>query len=87
MPRLPQPDFVHSLEKTRRLLYTAYFPQLAGEDPRRGNLPSCRGDQQRNGGQVIKASPFAIDLYIWLTYRMSYLKTPTLIPWEGLQAQ
>ena len=32
-------------------------------------------------------SPLAIDLYVWLTYRMSYLKRPTLIPWKSLEAQ
>ena len=35
----------------------------------------------------LRGSPLAIDLYVWLTYRMSYLKKPTLIPWESLQAQ
>ena len=35
----------------------------------------------------LQRSPLAIDLYIWLTYRMSYLKKPTTIPWESLQAQ
>ena len=35
----------------------------------------------------LKGSPLAIDLYVWLTYRMSYLKKPTLVPWEGLQNQ
>lgn len=35
----------------------------------------------------LKRSPLAVDLYVWLTYRMSYLKKPTLVPWEGLQAQ
>ncbi len=32
-------------------------------------------------------SPMAIDIYQWLTYRMSYLKKPTTIPWPGLQLQ
>ena len=36
---------------------------------------------------LVKASPLAMDLYTWLTYRMSYLKKPTLVPWEGVQAQ
>ena len=36
---------------------------------------------------LLKASPLAMDLYIWLTHRMSYLKKPTLVSWEGLQAQ
>ena len=35
----------------------------------------------------LQRSPLAIDLYVWLTYRMSYLRKPTLIPWEGLQSQ
>jgi len=35
----------------------------------------------------LRRSPLAIDLYVWLTYRMSYLKKPTLVPWEGLQNQ
>jgi hypothetical protein len=33
----------------------------------------------------LKSSPMAIDLYTWLTYRMSYLRKPTVVPWEGLQ--
>ena len=35
----------------------------------------------------LKGSPFAFDLYVWLTYRMSYLRRPTVVPWEGLQGQ
>jgi len=35
----------------------------------------------------LQRSPLAIDLYVWLTYRMSYLRKPTLIPWKSLQAQ
>ena len=35
----------------------------------------------------LQTSPLATDLYVWLTYRMSYLRRPTLVPWEGLQAQ
>ena len=35
----------------------------------------------------LQRSPLAIDLYVWLTYRMSYLKKPTLVPWKGLQDQ
>jgi len=36
---------------------------------------------------ALKKSPLALDIYAWLTYRMSYLKKPTSIPWEALQAQ
>ena len=35
----------------------------------------------------LQRSPLAIDLYIWLTYRMSYLKKPTVVPWRSLQDQ
>jgi hypothetical protein len=29
----------------------------------------------------------ALDIYAWLTYRLSYLRTPSLIPWEVLEMQ
>lgn len=37
--------------------------------------------------KALRQSPMALDIYAWLTYRMSYLNKPTTIPWEGLQAQ
>ena len=37
--------------------------------------------------RALSRSPMALDLYIWLTYRMSYLKKETIIPWEALQTQ
>ncbi len=37
--------------------------------------------------KVLKRSPMAIDIYCWLTYRMSYLKQKTYIPWEVLKVQ
>jgi len=37
--------------------------------------------------KALKRSPLALDIYCWLTYRMSYLRHPTLIPWSGLAAQ
>jgi hypothetical protein len=40
--------------------------------------------------RVLKAltrSPLALDIYCWLTYRVSYLKRKTAIPWEALQMQ
>ncbi len=36
---------------------------------------------------VLKKSPLALDIYAWLTYRVSYLKRPTTIPWAGLAMQ
>ena len=35
----------------------------------------------------LRRSSLAIDLYVWLTYRMSYLRKPTLIRWRSLEAQ
>lgn len=37
--------------------------------------------------KALKRSPLALDIYCWLTYRMSYLQRQTQIPWEALQAQ
>lgn len=37
--------------------------------------------------KALKRSPLALDLYAWLTYRMSYLSKPTEIPWIALAAQ
>jgi Plasmid encoded RepA protein len=37
--------------------------------------------------KALKQSPLALDIYVWLTYRMSYLSKPTTIPWEVLSMQ
>ena len=37
--------------------------------------------------KALKRSPLALDIYCWLTYRMSYLRKPTEIPWAALQVQ
>lgn len=37
--------------------------------------------------RLLKRSPLALDIYLWLTYRMSYLKRPCLIPWQAVQEQ
>ena len=37
--------------------------------------------------KALKRSPLALDAYFWLTYRMSYLSKPSVIPWPLLQAQ
>ncbi len=34
--------------------------------------------------QALRRSPLQMDIYIWLTYRFSYLKKQTLIPWALL---
>ena len=37
--------------------------------------------------KALKQSPMALDIYTWLTYRASYLKRPTVIPWASLALQ
>lgn len=37
--------------------------------------------------KALKKSPMALDIYIWFTYRASYLKKPSSIPWEALALQ
>lgn len=37
--------------------------------------------------KALKRSPMALDIYFWLTYRMSYLSRDTVIPWALLQGQ
>jgi hypothetical protein len=37
--------------------------------------------------KALKQSPMALDIYCWLTYRTSYAKRPTTIPWEALAMQ
>ena len=35
----------------------------------------------------LRRSPLALDIYCWLTHRLSYLRRPTLIDWSSLQTQ
>lgn len=37
--------------------------------------------------KALKRSPMALDIYCWLTYRMSYLNRRVEIPWSVLQVQ
>jgi hypothetical protein len=37
--------------------------------------------------KLLKRSPMALDIYSWLTYRMSYLRSRTCIPWRALELQ
>ena len=37
--------------------------------------------------KALKRSPLALDIYCWLTYRLSYLHKPTEVPWPTLQMQ
>jgi hypothetical protein len=37
--------------------------------------------------RALRGSPLRLDIYTWLTYRMSYLRRQTTVPWEALAAQ
>lgn len=37
--------------------------------------------------RALKRSPLALDIYTWLTYRSSYTRKPTTIPWAALALQ
>ena len=37
--------------------------------------------------KALRRSPMALDIYVWLAYRMSFLKGNTAIPWVALQRQ
>ncbi len=37
--------------------------------------------------KALKQSPMALDIYTWLTYRMSYLKSPAVVSWASLALQ
>lgn len=37
--------------------------------------------------RLLSGSPMRLDLYTWLTYRMSYLRKATTVPWESLLFQ
>lgn len=37
--------------------------------------------------QALRRSPLQMDIYVWLTYRFSYLKKPSLISWKLLSNQ
>lgn len=37
--------------------------------------------------RALRGSALRLDIYAWLTYRMSYLARPTTVPWEALRAQ
>ncbi|MFC9999652.1 replication protein RepA [Nocardia sp. NPDC127526] len=37
--------------------------------------------------RLLRESPMRLDIYTWLTYRMSRLKRPTTVPWAALKGQ
>jgi hypothetical protein len=37
--------------------------------------------------RALRGSPLRLDIYTWLTHRMSYLRRPTTVPWQALAVQ
>ncbi|ABS03813.1 replication protein RepA [Kineococcus radiotolerans] len=37
--------------------------------------------------RLLRGSPLRLDVYTWLTYRMSYLRKPVVVTWEQLRFQ
>lgn len=37
--------------------------------------------------KALRKSPLALDIYMWLTYRLFYLRQPATIPWDALSRQ
>ena len=66
-----------SLWQSRVVLSQEFFDEVT-DSPIPVDLDTLR---------ALRRSPLSLDLYIWLTYRMSYLKKPTEIPWGALQLQ
>jgi len=71
------PPEQHSLWKSAVTLTEPFFKELT-EHPIPIDMRALK---------AIKRSPLAIDLYCWLTYRMSYLSKRTEIPWPALAIQ
>lgn len=65
------------LWKSTVTLGTGFFKEII-EKPVPINLQALK---------TLKRSPLALDIYCWLTHRMSYLRKETEIPWTALQLQ
>jgi hypothetical protein len=37
--------------------------------------------------KALRGSPLRLDIYTWLTHRMSYLRRSTTVPWQALAVQ
>jgi hypothetical protein len=63
--------------KARVTLYKRFFDEVV-TDPVPVDMRAL---------QALKQSPLALDIYCWLTHRVSYLMKPTTIPWAALALQ
>ena len=75
-PRRPQQD---DLFKSRLVLNQKFYEELV-----RRPVPL---DMRALRLLAQLRSPLALDIYTWLTYRMSYLREPTDISWASLKMQ
>jgi hypothetical protein len=71
-----QPDD-ESLQKATVVLGEEFYQEIL-EHPVPLDLRVIKG---------LRQSSMALDIYSWLTYRMSFLKKETLIPWASLELQ
>ena len=79
---------------TQQLWWNPTNPQAPGRFQSSVTLSERFYNQLLNGVPVdmralraLRASPFELDLYSWLTYRLFSLTRRTSIPWEALQLQ
>lgn len=71
-------DRAHAGQWESKLVLSRAFFQECIDHPVPVNLIAMK---------ALSHSSLALDIYVWLTHRMSYLKKKTLIPWVSLQAQ
>lgn len=76
--RLWTPQHANQSGWKSRVLLTEYFYEEILNSPVPIDLRAYR---------VLRGSPLAMDVYAWLTYRMSYLRKPSKIIWVLLMAQ
>lgn len=72
----------NSTEQASLLPSTVRLTQEFFDEVRRSPVPLDLGALR-----ALRGSSQRLDLYAWLTYRMSYLSQPTIIPWDSLRAQ
>jgi hypothetical protein len=71
----PQNPSQGSIWKSRVILSDAFYRQVT-DRPVPIDLRAIR---------ALKRSPLAIDIYVWATWRVSYMERPVFIRWESLQ--
>lgn len=67
----------HAVWPSRVLLARDFFDEIT----------TCAVPVDLRALRLLRGSPLALDIYAWLTYRMSYLRRPCVVPWEALEKQ